>query len=291
MKLRLIYLLVGVSLITGMFSTRIEELDEDTLNLIEKAIEIDSENELWPGYKLADHPIDVNYGKVEFKYYEGKISKQKPSLELLALSAYPEEDGAVIKIMPSSMVRKVIDMMGDMSKKERDDLYISIIFHEGLHAFQMDNGMKYDLDEESKRYEKFTNILYDLDNNEKYKDFWIEEQNSLLDYFENENKVAWIKSYKKRMEYLEKILGEDFDFYMEMESERELIEGTARYVEDKVLEGLSGKFIELDIDSSYYAGVGKFYSSGRLKCLILDKGEEWKKDLFDGDKTLTDLLI
>lgn len=291
MKLRLIYILVGVGLIIGMFSTRIKDIDKDTLDLIERAIVIDVENEFWPGYKLEDYPIDVNYGKVEFKYYQGEISKQKPSLDLLALSAYPEKDGAVIKIIPYSMVRKVIDMMGDMGKKERDDLYISIIFHEGLHAFQMENGLEYDLDKESTRYEKFINILYDLDNNEKYKEFWLEEQNSLLDYFENDNKLAWIKSYNKRMTYLKEILGEDFEFYMKMENERELIEGTARYVEDKVLETITGRFIELDIDSSYYTGEGKFYTTGRLKCLILDQGKAWKKDLFKENKSLTDLLI
>lgn len=301
MKTKLIYLLAGAILLTGMFFTRIDGIDKNTLALIERAMEMDLEEDLWPGYKLSNYPIDVNYGKVEFKYYKGEISKQKPSLGVLALSAYPEEDGPVVKIIPDSMVRKVIDIIGNMDKNQRDNVYISIIFHEGLHAFQIENGafqtengIEYDFKEDGIKNEKFTNILYRLDNNDKYKKIWLEEQNSLVNYYENTNdtnKELWIESYNKRREYLKGFLGDEFEFYMDMENERELIEGTARYVEDKILEVLSGEFSELDIDGSYYEGVGKFYTNGRLKCLILDKGKDWKKGLFNSNKTLTDLLI
>lgn len=292
MKTKSIYLLIGIILVVGIFSTRIHTIDKDTLTLIEKARQIDLEHELWPGYKLSDYPIDVNYGQVEFKYDNGEIRKQKPSLEVLAFTAYLEEGGPVIKVLPESRLSGIANIMGNMNKKDKGDYYISTLFHEGLHAFQMDhNAIDIDEDEGEDSYEDFNNILYRLDHDEKYQTLWMEEGKSMLDYFESGNKKLWMESYNRRRKYLEELLEDDFDFYMEMENNRELIEGTAKYVEDKALELVTGDFTKIQIDGSYTDGAAKFYSSGRLKCLILDKGEEWKEDFFNCDKTLTDLLI
>lgn len=75
-----------------------------------------------------------------------------------------------------------------------------------------------------------------------------------------------------------------------MENERELTEGTAKYIEDKVMAILKGKENEPVYSDLYPKGVIKFYNRGSLKCLILDKGDDWKDDLFTKEKTLTDLL-
>lgn len=293
MKTKLIYLLIGIALIVGIFSTNIDSIDEDTLTLIEKAREVDLEYELWPGYKLSDYAIDVNYGKVEFRYNNGEITKQKPSLEVLAFTAELEENGPVIKVLPESRLSGTINIMGNMSKKERRDVYISTLFHEGFHAFQMENGgIDYDNEQDNHNlYEKFNNILYKLDNDEKYQKLWIEELSSMLDYLEDGNKELWVGSFNNRKKYLKILLGKDFDFYMRMENDRELIEGTAKYVEDKSLEILTEEFNKPKTEGIYIGGVSKFYLSGRVKCLILDKGIEWKEDLFNSSKTLTDLLI
>lgn len=290
MKTKLIYLIIGLILVVGIYSTRIDTVDNDTLALIEMAREIDLEQELWPGYKLSEYPIDINYGKVEFKYDNGEVTKQKPTLEVLAFTAYPEEGGPVIKILPKSMLGQVVNIMGNKSKKDIENYYISTLFHEGFHAFQIGNDA-IDYDEDEDLYEEFNNILYRLDNDEKYHNLWIEEENSLLDYFENDNKELWIKSHNRRVKYLKEVLGNDFDFYMEMENERERIEGTAKYIEDKILEMMTGLFTKIHINGSYSKGVSKFYITGGLKCLILDKGKGWKEGLFNSDNTLTDLLL
>lgn len=293
MKIKLIYLLVAIFLLGGIFHTRIETIDDETLALIEIAREMDFENELWPGYRLNDYPLDVNYGNVEYKYLDGMITKQKPSMGVLALSAYPEEFGPVVKVLPMSMVRTFVDPIGTSSKEERENIYISILFHEGFHCYQMDNGLNIylDYDKDVSEYKEFMNILNRLDNDEKYQALWLEEGNCLIDYLENDNKEQWVSSYNERIEYLKDVLGDDYDFYMENENFYELLEGTARYVEDKIMGVITGEFIETDFDGSYYNGSVKFYTTGRLKCLILDKGVNWKVNLFSSDKTLTDLLI
>lgn len=293
MKIKLIYLLIGAILAVGIFSTKINTIDKETLDLIEKARQIDVESEFWPGYNLSDYTIDVNYGKVEFKYENGKITKQKPSLGILALTISPEEDGPVIKVVPKSMLRNIVDIMGDKSKKEREDTYISFLFHEGFHGFQIDSGMKYNVDEgeTNEDYQKFANISDKLDNDEEYQKMWIEEVKSLIDYLENDNKDLWIESYNRRMKYLKEVLENDFEFYMEMESQKELIEGTAKYVEIKALETINVKQSKSKFDALYYSGDVTLYDTGRLKSLILEKGKDWKEGLFSSNKTLTDLLI
>lgn len=291
MKIKLIYLLIGAILVTEIYSTRVDTIDKDTLALIERSREIDLEQELWPGYKLSKYPIDVNYGKVEFKYDGEEITKQNPTLEVLAFTAYPEESGPIIKVLPKSMLGQVVNIMGNMSRKEIDDYYIATLFHEGFHALQITKDHMFKEEEDQNSNERFMNILYILDNDEEYHQLWIEEENSMLDYFENDNKESWLKSNNRRVKYLKEVLGNDFDFYMEMENERELIEGTAKYIEDKILEILTGDFTKVQINGSYSKGGSKFYITGRLKCLILDKGKDWKEGLFNSDNTLTDLLL
>ncbi len=290
MKARVIYVIIGIGLLVGVFSTRIQTIDPETLALIERAREVDMENELWPGYKFSDYPLDVNYGKVEFKYLNGRITKQKPTIDILAMTAIQEEDGPVIKVLPEAMIRKMSDTKGDKSKKGRGDVYMTFLFHEGFHCFQLDENIGYNIDMEEPIDDKFYNILNRLDNDSEYKNLWIREAVCLTDYLENNNKVLWVEAYNKRMVYLEKILEEDFAWYMTMENEFELIEGTAKYVEDKLLERLTGEFVEPTNPNLYYNGTGKFYNNGRLKALILDKGVEWKKDVFEFEKTLTSMI-
>lgn len=326
MKTKLIYLLTGIVLVSGMYFTKTDDMDKDTLVLIEKALEIDSKLELWPGYKLGKYPIDVNYENVEFRYFKGDIIEKKPTLEVLAFTAWVEEGQPVVKVLPESMLSQVLNVMGNMSSEKMEYHYIKTLFHEGFHAFQIERGIISDIDsfqannefeannihktnnspelnphsednkENSSSYEKFLNILYLLDNDIKYRKLWTEEEKSLMDYFKNNNKEGWVKCHNRRVKYLKEVLGDDFDFYIKMENDRELVEGTARYIEDKIMDILTGKVDEISVSVIYSKGVSKFYTTGRIKCLILDKNSnfqdnDWKENLFNSQSTLTDLLM
>ncbi|HOA81321.1 MAG TPA: hypothetical protein PKK61_09720 [Defluviitaleaceae bacterium] len=291
MKIKRIYFFIGICLVAGMYFTKIDSIDKDSLNLIERAREMDLEQKLWPEYKLSKYPIDVNYGSVEFRYDNGEIIRQKPTLEVLAFTAYPEENGSVIKVLPKSMLRQAINIMGDISNKEIEHYYIASLFHEGFHAFQFENSDVFDIEKSQNISEEFMNILYILDHDEKYQNLWLEEERALVDYYKKNDKEAWLIAYNKRTKYLKEILGDDYDFYMEMENEKELIEGTAKYIEDKVLDILRGAEKEIESLDLYQKGLNKFYERGRLKCLILDKDKAWKENLFNLDITLTDLLL
>ena len=72
MKARFIYLLIGILLILGVILTGVTTIDNETMKLIEKSLEINTE-EIWPDFKLSDYPIDINYKKVEFRYEDGEI--------------------------------------------------------------------------------------------------------------------------------------------------------------------------------------------------------------------------
>lgn len=130
----------------------------------------------------------MNYGNIEFRYDDGKIIKQKPTLEVLAFTAYPQEDGPVVKVLPKSMLGQAVNIMGDLSHEDIDDQYITTLFHEAFHAFQFEKGYALNIENEN-AYEEFINILYLLDNDEQYQKLWLEEEKALVDYYKNNNKI------------------------------------------------------------------------------------------------------
>ena len=294
MKGKLIYILVGIILITGIFTSRVEDIDKETLRLIEEAHSLGIGDDLWPGFKLSEYSLDVNYGKVEFNYFAGNIKRKKPSQEVLAIAMVIEDNGPVIKVIPEDMVRKISAPMGNMNKKERDNFYISVLFHEGFHCLQYSSGLELSIDEYDPFSSEFANILNGLDNDYKYRELWIKEIKYLRDFLDGNNKDLWIEAYSVRMKYLKEKLGEDFDFYVKMEDRIEIIEGSARYIEGRVLEELTGEFKEAIIPNMYHDGIEKYYAVGRLKALILDKNDKegkWKKDLFYFKKSMASLIM
>lgn len=298
MKSKILYILLGALLFIGYFLTIEKTIDQESLALIEKAQNVDTQK-IWPGFSFEKYPLDVSYGKYEFHYDKGKISKQKNKLGIQALSAMPTEKGPVVKMLPLSQVRTIVDM-GSQSKEEREQVYISILLHEAFHCYQMENGVdvssikseKIDTEgKEFKDYKKFKNSLQVLDEDEEYQKLWEKEMQGLTDFIDNKQGQNWAQAKEERIAFEEKKLGKDFELYREWSLKKELLEGTARYVEDKALALLQGGKEESLSQGKFLSGEEKFYVSGSLKAQILDKKADWKKLRFDGSINLDQLLL
>lgn len=281
-------------LVTGLAVTRIKTIDDDTMNLIERALEIETED-IWPGYKLSNYPMDVNYNKMEFRYDNGSIKKQEPTLEVLALSAIMDKGNPVLKVLPFKMVRNISDL-GGMDLNSQENMYISILVHEGFHCFQMENGMSYpdlnDIEEVNAvnlKSQDFENHLYKLDQDTKYQNLWKDEIKGLLKYFESGKLTHYNKARSAMESYVRTILGEDFLEYNNYKNRMELQEGTARYVEERALEILGESNHTLEFDGNYRKGVEKYYFSGAIKSYILAEKNLFNIE-FDFETTLDDLL-
>lgn len=292
MKLKILFLISGLLLVLGFFTTTQRELDDETQAIIDEAIRMDHKIDLWPGYNLENFPIDINYGKEEFRYYKGTTTSQKPTIEVLALSAIQEEDGPVIKVLPEDMVRKMTDIAGDTTPQQRKSQYISILFHEGLHAFQFTKGMGENWSNLQGDSKGFDDLLIILDEDEMHKSLWIKEAEALVDFLETGDHMSWIQAYNAKIDYMAEKLGDDFETYMYREQLQEIIEGTARYVEEKVLTHLTGSKSNKNFDGIYRKGTEKFYYMGALKSQILDNvSPNWKEGFFESQYSLTERIL
>lgn len=299
MKNKVIYILIGIGLLIGIRLTSFNTIDQKTLSLIEESFEIDT-NEIWRGFDLENYPVDVNYKDKEFRYFNAEILEKNPDIQILALSALNTNKGPVLKVLPEERVRKIIDV-GDLSLKEREKIYKSILVHEGFHCFQMENGMEAGILVNGKIESPDENLINDLnigknilaklDNDETYKKHWIQETKDLITFYESNNMDNWMESRNRRIEYEKKLLKEDYPIYEKYLNRSELIEGTARYAEEIALGLMNEEDVEIDFNGVYYTGEEKFYQSGSIKAFILDNQKDWKDINFNGSITLDELLL
>ena len=96
--------------------------------------------------------------------------------------------------------------------------------------------------------------------------------------------------------YIESLLSsEDYFAYQCIESYYEVIEGTADYISQQILEHLGDSETLLKYYDSILnndkIGYKKFYESGMAICILLDKLEvDWKTDFYQNKKTQYEIL-
>lgn len=296
MKNKIIYLIVGLLVLGGFVITSPKTIDKETVSLIERSLELNTED-MWEGFDLEDYPVDVYYGKIEYRYEDGNIEGQEPSYPVPALTAYPDIDGPVIKVLPLKEVRNIIDD-GSMDLKEREDVYISVLAHEGFHCYQIANGADigiepgkgYDFNSDiQKEIEKFDKISYELNENKIYEELCKKEMIDLIEYYETGNGKSWLESREERIAFEREFLGENFDFYDDYTYRSELLEGTAKYIELETIRALRGE--EPEFKEEYIKGDYRFYITGALKSYIIEEAGELYNIDFTDTRSLERLVI
>lgn len=295
MKYKIAYIILGILLIVGYVKTRENTIDKQTLKLLDEVRQMDT-NEIWNGFDIKKYPLDVNYGSVEYRYTDGDIIKKSPDIQVLALTALSTPTGPVVKVLPESELRKITDM-GGLSQSERDAIYKSILIHEAFHCYQIEksgNGVQIengaivsgDMDE----YKLYAELLKRIDNDVTYQELWNNEIVSLKQYLETGDSNSWTESRKQKIDYEKKFFGSEYNVYKKWTDMKELLEGSARYVENKALTIMNQKK-ENETSINYIKGDAKFYQSGCLKVQILNEIKGWKDLDFSGSISLDELLI
>lgn len=296
MKAKVTYGLLGLALILGLWTTRVKGIDSWTQTCLDRALETDTSS-IYEGFDIRQFPLDVHYGKVEYSYINGKITEKAPDT-VPAFSAFPTKVGPVVKTFPIRDFRKAFDT-GDLSAQDLENMYVSMLVHEAFHAFQMDHGMTMAIndlgqidmnDPEVKKREVFNNLLAKFDDDKTYQDKWLAMMDGLSAWSQGQGRAAYDAALEDLDAHVRSALEPDqYEIFIYFVHERELVEGTARYVENLVLEQL-GSEKNGEYNGVYDKGQGQFYGSGDLKARILAREGKFKNLRFDMSVNLDDLL-
>ena len=210
--------------------------------------------------------------------------------------------GQIIEGFSGSFEDALISQFSINNKKITDNQYISVLYHEAMHALQLSwweekitalaEGIA-DAEVEAKMaeaesdleiqamYEEQVELLYDLVVPEDS----IPDAGAVREYFRIRTDIQDMLSTKAGIDA--NAIKSYIDLY-------ELLEGTARYVEARTALALSdeelyGQYL-LSLKETVY-GREKYYRSGMGICMLLDRLEpNWKQYLSEGSLSLAELL-
>ncbi|MDO5028135.1 MAG: hypothetical protein Q4E36_02610 [Bacillota bacterium] len=290
MKNKILYLGLGLLLLLAMYKTRIQTIDPETLRPIQSLETLDGEK-YFPAFDPAKYPLRVNYDKITYSYFQGQITEERVSYPL-SFSALNTDQGPVILTLPIKDFRNIFDQ-GKLDKVSLESTYLAVLAHEGFHCHQMEKGLDDDnqagLKAEDQTYKEFLEILNRLDEDQAYQDLYMKELKALLAYRDQGQKQAYTKAYQDLKAYLKKTLGpEKYSLYWENSRNLQLVEGTARYVENLVNLDLGQR--PNGFYKSFSQGTEKFYLLGSLKTEILAKEDKLGLIKFDLSLGLDDLM-
>lgn len=316
---KIIYILIGVILATGVILTSIRGLPAKDKELYEAACSLEDSrtDSIWPGLRISGYPVALRKGNSEYVLFDDDIEKRKPVLPVIACTAYPADNkinvfmpcksemdslGQIVEGFSAGTENFLIDQFSIESKKMTDNQYISLLYHETMHAFQLSRFEKqimemadwdetnveaviaeYEADDSiHSLYEKQAGLLYKLvlsvredPDNGDIKEY-IKTRKETIDAF-------YLKAGKEKGEMISRYIGLT-----------ELTEGTARYVEAKTALVLSDDELYEQYLSSLQEtipGREKYYRSGMGICMLLDRvGPGWKDELFISGLTPGEIL-
>lgn len=322
MKLfKIIYGAAGVLILTLYLFFGSRGLGQKEKELYQRAYELSGEVEssIWTGYSFKKYPVAVRKGEREYVLQGSDEYKRRAVLPIIAATAY-QVDGEMNVFIPSKADLESLGEIAEGLSKGDDTLfisgfslnrqtisdnkYIAVLYHEGFHAFQMDNYMGNLFnsmpDDEETRLLKLVNSI-EMDN--YLKGLYDKEREimfSIINAEDDSNIKEEIKKYvelrQERVEALTVKYGKaDIDSLLKLEDYYEKVEGSARYTEIKVAEILEDDSLYQEYLNSLQesaSGKEKYYRSGMGICLILDKLDTgWKKHIFSGTDSMYNTLI
>ncbi len=320
-----LYIAVGVALVILAVFFGSPGLDQKDLALYRQASEMKGED-FWPGLDITDYPVAIRSGNREYVIRNGKVASRKPALPVLAATAYRVE-GQVNVFLPA---KKEMESLGNImegmmsggetlvlkgfsmsSEEVPDERYMAFLYHETLHGYQIQNyegplfqQIPKDYDERS-----MLELITEIDKNEKLRNLYLAENKALykavtsqqdtMDKEDSEDTKDMIEKYLALREARNKELSKHFEKdeiqrILWLEAYYEKVEGTARYVEAKVLMALGEKALYnqyIESLKNYSDGKEKYYQSGMGISFILDElQEEWKTSVFNQPETMHEIL-
>ena len=309
MRFKIIYGFIGVLLGVLFMITGSNDLSDHDYQLVKQLYEVKSDS-IWPELEIEKYPIAIRQGDWEYVFQNDHVDKRRPALPIIAATAYRVE-GKVNVFVPS---KSEMDSLGHIAegfvsgqetlliksfmlsqKALSDSHYIGIVFHEALHGFQIENHEKLLFNHLPSGFEEqdILILINEIDNSPLLKEKYIQEYELLKKAVEDPEKhlLAYIHLRDQRVMALKEHFSQsEVDQILWLEGYYEKVEGTARYVESKVV--LALRDIELYNEyikgiSDYMDGKEKYYRSGMALGILMDTIDpEWKMKVFTKTESL-----
>lgn len=323
MKLfKIIYGAAGILILALCLFFGFRGLDQKEKELYQRAYELSGEVEesIWNGYSFKKYPVAVRKGEREYVLQGSDEYQRRAVLPIIAATAYKVEGELNVFIPSKADLESLGEIVEGLAKGEdalfisgfslnrqslSDNKYIAVLYHEGFHAFQMDNYSR-DLfksmpdDEEETRLLKIVSSI-EMDNYlkglyDKEREIMFSIINAKDESTIKEEIKKFVDVRRERVQALTNKYGKsDIDSLLKLEDYYEKVEGTARYTEIKVAEILEDDSLYQEYLNSLQesaSGKEKYYRSGMGICLILDKLDTgWKKHIFSGTDSMYNTLI
>lgn len=318
-KFMVVYGLIGIILVVLLICFSNAELPEINQALYNRAYQLSDRvtEEIWPGYEFKSYPVAIRRGNTDYMFHADKYSKREAILPIIAATAYKHE-GEINIFMPSKLD---MDSLGQIAegfsesqeqffitgftidqKGISDNRYIAILFHEGLHAYQLKyfeanlfGSLSGDADENEE-------VLRLVDTDTTIKNLYARENEALVDLIQLQDKgelkekiSRYLTIREERMQVFQQTFGDGKANLLTMlENYYEKVEGTARYTEAQTAKLLGDDDLYREYIQSMQVsmdGKEKYYRSGMAMCLIFDElNNSWKEEVFSTPDSMYELL-
>lgn len=285
--------MIGVLLLISLLATGSYGIDADDRAGVETALRtqpyLDSLG--FDGFQLADYPVAVFDGNKEYVLFDEKVESRTPILGTLTGTAY-EVEGHYEVFVPNKKDFSMLLAAPNHGEPFIDAMYAATICHEAFHAWQFTYfGAQIEQMANLAGAENPTQVLAELDADARYRSWFEQEQELLL-------QAVQAKDTSETQAILQQWLAHTETLSLNADAQKvtayyELVEGSAQYVEAKVFMELSDEtmYNEYYMQSVGYSNdAAKYYTSGMLKCLLLDELlPAWQTD-FDCSLGMNQLL-
>jgi hypothetical protein len=315
----IIYGLIGLLLLTLLICFSTAGIPQNNQMLYEKAYQLsDSVTEkIWPGYEFKTYPVAIRKGNTDYVFRADTSSKRKAALPVIAATAY-KHDGEINIFVPSKAdMNSFVQIAEGLSesneqffitgftldsKEITDNQYIVILFHEGLHAYQLEYFYDNLFDALPDSFDERDETLRLMDTDDMMKNMYAQENEALCDILQYQNAgelkekiTRYLTKREERIKAFQKKYGSHKTSLLKvLENYYEKVEGTARYTECKTAKLLG----DVDLYQEYIQslqvrmdGNEKYYRSGMAICLIFDEmNTAWKEEVFSTPESMFELL-
>jgi len=295
MKKVIIFVLIGIMLVTGVIATGTYGLSEEDIEIYECAVSIEDDFG-FDGFTITDYPVSFYDGDndyvVAWENGEYSINKRNPVMDFIVATAYPVDEHYEV-LTPT--IEKMSSLLGLLSMGNGSygaDEHVTTLWHEAFHCYQLTNYLE--------NIENIPLVAVDeslisenADTNEQAVRLF-EQKSELLKKAVKTDDIdkirEYIVEYKKLDEERKTLLSDDVNSVEEYYTR---IEGTACYIEACVYKSLLPDSFEdnyIEAISEYGGGSGKYYKTGMAMCMILDTvNPEWKNG-YDFSEPLINLI-
>lgn len=306
---KILYGLAGLLLAGAAAVTGTHGLSRQNREIYERALSLQQDVDAlgFRDFRLDDYKVRFFDGESDYVIAAGEIRKEKPVFTTFVGTAY-EVDGEYQVILPVlenfSQMFDLLDTAAGLSEGGTEletggygaDEHTATLWHETFHAYQMNNY-----------YDNCLGLLQGAQtdgNLEKVILEGVDSQADMVQYFEQGTALlrrAYLAEEESaRNEYLRSYLSLEQSRRSLISGEAraaedyyEAVEGSARYVEGRIIsllkgtEAMENRYIGR---YSYEKGAAKYYQTGMLKCLILTQADPgWNQD-YRFDRSLNELL-